>query len=196
MTKFLKRLFTGYFLATLIAVGVHFRSQAIQQIPAPKLQEGQKVSRTTTNDRIADVMRIRDEIYDPVRPVSKEGSFMLTLEKTAYALPGILVISLTSPTFLPALAYPGQIREAHRSRFPIGAPIPDDFGSLAQLEGLAWGVSQGILFYLPFFVMGRRKGEGEDSRPGDTELRKQEPAASSSDSKRSILDSAIERCDE
>jgi hypothetical protein len=196
MTKFLKRFFMGYVLATLIAVGVHFRSQAIQRIPPPKLQEGQKVSGTTTNDRIRDVMRIRDEIYDPIRPVSKGGSFVLTLEKTAYALPGILVISLTSPTFLPALAYPGQLREAHRSRFPIGAPIPDDFGSLAELEGLAWGVSQGIVFYLPFFVGRRRKARGEDSHPGDSELRTQHAAASEADRERSVLDSAIQRCDD
>ena len=34
-------------------------------------------------DFARDIMRIRDEVYDPIRPVAKEGSFLLKLELAA-----------------------------------------------------------------------------------------------------------------
>ena len=91
-------------------------------------------------------MRIRDEVYDPIRPVAKEGSFLLKLGANRDVSPAILISSALSPSFLPALAYSEQFRQDHRRRLPLGGTQPESIGSTAQAEGMAWGVAQGVAF--------------------------------------------------
>lgn len=196
MTKFLKRLFVGYCLSTLIAIAVHLRGAAIQGMPPIEVADNPKGKGMTREDFARDIMRIRDEIYDPIRPVAKEGSFLLKLELAAYASPAILISSVFSPSFLPALSYSEQFRQDHRRRLPLGGTLPESIGATAQAEGLAWGVAQGVAFYMPFFVGRRKKREGEDISPCDSEPRAQRPADFTADGERSILDSAIRKCDD
>lgn len=196
MKKFLKRLLVGFFLSTVVTVCVHLRGAAIQEMPPIAVSENPTGPRMSKEDFVKDIMRIRDDVYDPIRPVAKEGSYLLKLEMAAYASPVILFSSALSPSFLPAFAYSEQFRQDHRRRLPLGGTLPESIGATAQAEGLAWGVAQGVAFYLPFFVGRRRKTEGEDSRLGDSESRTQQPADSTDDGQRSILDSAIERCDD
>jgi hypothetical protein len=183
MTKFLKRLLVGYCLSTLIAIAVHLRGAAIQGMPPIEVAEDSKGQGMTREDFARDIMRIRDEIYDPIRPVAKEGSFLLKLELAAYASPAILISSAFSPSFLPALTYSEQFRQHHRRRLPLGGTLPESIGATSQAEGMAWGVGQGVAFYLPFLVRRRKKTEDEAS-------------GAATDQGRSILDSAIVKCDE
>ena len=137
-------------------MGVHFRSEAIRHSP-PLEADSRENSKLSKEDFLRDIQKIHDEIYDPIRPISEEGSFLLTLEKTAYAAPGALFSSLLSPTFLPTFAYTEQFRQDQRSRLPLGATLPSQIETSAQLEGFAWGVGQGIAFYLPFVVIRKKK---------------------------------------
>ena len=183
MKKFLKRLLVGFFLSTVVAVCVHFRGAAIQRMPPIEVSKNSTGSGMTREDFARDIMRIRDEVYDPIQPVAKKDSFLLKLELAAYASPAILISSAFSPSFLPALAYSEQFRQNHRRRLPLGGTLPESIGGTAQAEGLAWGVGQGVAFYLPFFVRRRKRTDGEAS-------------GATADQERSILDSAIEKCDE
>jgi hypothetical protein len=183
MKKFLKRLLIGYSLSTVVAICVHLRGNAIQSMPAISVSEDRSGAGISRDDFVQDIRRIQNEVYDPIRPVAKDGSFLLKLELAAYAAPGILVPSALSPSFLPALAYSEQFRQDHRRRLPLGGTLPETIGATAQAEGMAWGVGQGVAFYLPFFVGRRRKAAGEAT-------------VSAADRERSTLDSAIEKCDE
>lgn len=194
MKKFLKRLLIGFCISTVVAVFVHLRGVAIQGMPPIKVSEDPNAHGMSKNDFAHDIGRIHDEVYDPIKPVSEEGSFMLKLEKAAYASPRILIESAFSPSFLPALAYSEQLRQDHRRRLPLGASLPESIGAAAQAEGLAWGVAQGIGFYIPFFVGRRRKAQGGDDCLRESELTKQ--GADNCASERSVLDSAIGKCDE
>jgi hypothetical protein len=196
MKKFLKRLLLGFCFSTVVATCVYLRGAAIQGMPPIKVAEDPKGQIMSKDDFVNDVMRIRDEVYDPVRPVSAEGSFMLKLEKAAYAAPGVLFASALSPSFLPAFAYSEQLRQDHRRRLPLGASLPQSVGAAAQAEGLAWGVAQGIVFYLPFFIGRRRKAQGGDSCPIESEPTQQCADERPEVRERSVLDSAIDRCDE
>jgi hypothetical protein len=144
----------GFTCSLLVAVGFHIRSDSVRHSPrlVPDLRKG-----LIKGDFVRDIQRIHDEVYDPIRPVSKEGSFLLTLEMAAYAAPGVLISSLLSPTFLPAFTYVEQSYQNQRSRLPLGASLPPHIESAAQLEGFAWGVGQGIAFYLPFILIRKKK---------------------------------------
>ena len=180
----------------MVAICVHLRGAAIQGMPLIEVSENPKANGMSKNDFANDIGRIHDEVYDPIRPVSEEGSFMLKLEKAAYASPRILIASAFSPSFLPAFAYSEQLRQDHRRRLPLGSSLPESIGTSAQAEGLAWGSAQGIGFYLPFFVGRRRKTQGRDDCPSESELTKQGANEHAEVRYRSILDSAISKCDE
>jgi hypothetical protein len=192
MKKFLKRLLIGFSLSTVVAIGVHLRGNAIQRMSPIRVPEDRTGSGMSKEDFVNDIMRIRDEVYDPFKPVSEEGSFLLKLEMAAYASPAILFSSAMSPSFLPAFAYSEQLRQDHRRRLRFGATLPDDIAGAAQAEGLAWGVAQGVAFYLPFFAGRRRKAEDADSRSRDTK----QTTTEAETQKRTVLDSAIDKCDE
>lgn len=173
-----------------------FRGVAIRKMPPIKVSNDNKANGLSKNDFANDIRRLQYEVYDPIRPVSAEGSFMLKLEKAAYASPRILISSALSPSFLPAFAYSEQLRQDYRRRLPLGSSLPESIGTVAQAEGLAWGIAQGIGFYLPFLVGRRRKAQG-----GDDWLRECEPSKQGADvhigvREQSILDSATEKCDE
>lgn len=146
----------GFTCSFLVAMGIHFRSEAIRHSPN-LVADSRENSKLSKEDFLRDIQKIHDEIYDPIRPVSRKGSFLLILEKAAYAAPGALFSSLLAPTFLPTFAYAEQFRQDQRSRLPLGATLPSHIESSAQLEGFAWGVGQGIAFYLPFVVIRKWK---------------------------------------
>lgn len=196
MKKFLKKLLLGFCISTAVAICVHVRGAAIQGMPPIKVSENLKANGMTKNDFAHDIGRIHDEVYDPIRPVLEEGSFMLKLEKVAYASPRILIASAFSPSFLPAFAYSEQLRQNHRRRLPLGLSLPESIGTSAQAEGLAWGFAQGIGFYLPFFLGRRRKIQGGDDYPTESEPKKHGANEYADVRDRSILDSAISKCDE
>lgn len=147
--------FLGFICAFLVGMGVHYRNEAIRRYPPLKLDSDNTSS--NKKDFANDIRRIRDEVYDPVRPVATEGSALLTLEKAAYAAPGAAISSLLSPVLLPALAYPQQFHQSHRYRLPLGASLPPDLASSAELEGSIWGVCQSAAFYLPFFILRKKR---------------------------------------
>ena len=180
---FFKRTLVGYSLSTVVAICVHLRGNAIQSMPEISFSEDRSGVGMSRDDFVQDIRRIQNEVYDPIRPVSEKGTFLLKLEMAFYASGGILASSIFSPTFLPAFGYSEQIRQDHRRRLPLGGTLPESIGATAQAEGMAWGVGQGVAFYLPFFAGRRRKAEGETS-------------GSKADRERSTLDSAIEKCDE
>lgn len=190
MKKFLTRLLVGFVLSTVVAICVHLRGDAIQGMPSIAVSKNPKGVGMSKDDFMNDIVRIRDEVYDPIWPVSKEGSFMLKLEKAAYASPVILFSAALSPSFLPAFAYSEQLRKDHRRRLALGADLPDSIGGAAQAEGLAWGVAQGVAFYLPFWV-GRRK----KTKYGDESQNEYEPSKPLA-LEQSVLDSAIDKCDD
>ena len=186
----------GFCISMAVAICVHFRGVAIQRMPPINVSESPKAHGMSKDDFVNDIRRIQYEVYDPIRPVSEEGSFMLKLEKAAYASPRILFSSALSPSFLPAFAYSEQLRQDYRRSLPLGSTLPESIGTAAQAEGLAWGVAQGIGFYLPFFVGRRRKAQGGDDCPSESEATKQGGDENTGERKRSILDSAIGKCDE
>jgi len=190
MKKFLTRLLVGFVFSTIIAICVHLRGNAIQEMPPIAVLKKPTGVGMSKDDFVKDIGRIRDEVYDPIRPVSKEGSLMLKLEKAAYASPVILFSAALSPSFLPAFAYSEQLRQDHRRRLPLGADLPDSIGGAAQTEGLAWGVAQGVAFYLPFWVGRRKKTKEGDKSPNEHAPNGQRSL------EQSVLDSAINKCDD
>lgn len=150
-------LITGFICAFLVAMAAHFRNEAIRQSP-PISGVSADASKLSREDFSRDIRRLQDEFYDPIRPVAKEGTFLLVMEKTAYAVPGAFLSSLLSPVLLPVLFYPEQLRQSQRQRLPLGASLPSDIESSARLEGTAWGVFQILAFYAPFFLIGKKRG--------------------------------------
>lgn len=195
MKKFLTRLLVGFVFSTIIAICVHLRGNAIQEMPPIAVLKKPTGVGMSKDDFVKDIGRIRDEVYDPIRPVSKEGSLMLKLEKAAYASPVILFSAALSPSFLPAFAYSEQLRQDQRRRLPLGADLPDSIGGAAQAEGLAWGVAQGVAFYLPFWVGRRKKTKEGDKSPNEHAPNEHAPNEPRS-LEQSVLDSAINKCDD
>ncbi len=195
MKKYLKRLIVAFSLSMIVATCVHFRTAAIERMSPIELTEAQKARGLPSDSSVSELMRMQSRMYAPLRPVTKKETLMLKLEKLAYASPVILYSSLLSPSFLPAFAYPQQFRNAHEKRLPLAFSVPASISAAARAEGFGWGVAQGMAFYLPFFV--RRRSDSPSRIKTSEESVPDQPATSvnSPSRERSILDSAISKCD-
>jgi len=165
MKRKLPRLLLGLACSILVAMGTQFRLEAIRNSPPLAINSADR-GRYSKRDLSQDLQRIRDEAYQPIRPVSEDGSALQIVERTAYAAPGALFSALLSPLFLPVLADAGMFREAQRYRVPLGASLPRSMESSAVLEGAGWGLAQSIVFYLTFFLTRKRSAKNEPSVAG------------------------------
>jgi hypothetical protein len=134
----------GFTCSFLVAMCVHFRIESIRR-SAP------------VHVASADAGKTSGGSFVPAPPVAEDGSALLFLEKTAYALPAAGVNALVSPVFIPVLVYPDQFYGSKRSNLRYDVALPPEMESSVMREGTVWGIVQSIVFYLPFILISTKK---------------------------------------
>ena len=84
MKLFFKRALWGFVLSTIIGICVHFRGEAIQNMPPIEVSEKSVGGDRAQKDFESDLNRLFYEEYDPIQPLSKEGSLLLDFEMFLY----------------------------------------------------------------------------------------------------------------
>jgi hypothetical protein len=155
MKRHFGRYSLGMLLAVLVGMAAHSRSMAIRG-SEPLVPVAEEERWSSLEDLEMDLERLMNEVYDPIRPVSKEGTFKLKLEKAAYASPGVLLSGLFSPLFMNISFHRREFHESQSYRVPLGARISPDEKWAAKTEGTVWGLVQTAAFYAPYFWRRRK----------------------------------------